>query len=38
MPRAKKTEDAAVEVKATAAAPGSGYLTKDVADTLYDPV
>ena len=23
---------------ATAAAPGSGYLTKDVADTLYDPV
>ena len=23
---------------ATAQAPGSGYLTKDVADTLYDPV
>ena len=23
---------------ATAAAPGSGYLTKDVADTLYDPI
>ncbi len=31
-------KDATAPKAATAQAPGSGYLTKDVADTLYDPL